>query len=258
VRSTPPSAPIVVVRGLVAAYATEPVLRGIDLAISPGELVAVMGRNGAGKSTLLATLAGLRKPRAGSAAVDGVEPYDQDPRQASRVVGLVPQTPSDLLYAETVAAECSQADRDAGAPNGTTRVLLDRIAADIADDIHPRDLSEGQRLALALSIMLAASPPVVLLDEPTRGLDYPAKGRLTSVLREYAAEGHAVVVATHDVELAADLATRTIVLADGDIVADGPTREVVTHSPAFAPQVAKVLAPLPWLTLTDVTEALAG
>jgi energy-coupling factor transport system ATP-binding protein len=254
----PPSEPIADVRGLVAAYGSEPVLRGIDLAISPGEVVAVMGRNGAGKSTLLATLAGLRKPRTGTATINGVAPYDQDPRQASRVVGLVPQTPSDLLYAETVAAECYQSDRDADASRGTTRALLDRIAANIPGDIHPRDLSEGQRLALALSIVLAASPPVVLLDEPTRGLDYPAKGRLTSVLREYAARGHAVVVATHDVELAADLATRTIVLADGDIVADGPTREVVTHSPAFAPQVAKVLAPLPWLTLTDVTEALAG
>jgi energy-coupling factor transport system ATP-binding protein len=217
-----------------------------------------MGRNGAGKSTLLATLAGLRKPRAGTIAVNGVATYDQDARKANRIVGLVPQTPSDLLYAETVATECSQSDHDAEAPEGTTRALLDRIAADIPDDIHPRDLSEGQRLALAVSIVLAASPPVVLLDEPTRGLDYPAKARLTSLLRNYAAEGHAVVVATHDVELAADLATRTIVLADGDIVADGPTRAVVTHSPAFAPQVAKVLAPLPWLTLTDVTEALAG
>jgi ABC-type taurine transport system ATPase subunit len=125
-------------------------------------------------------------------------------------------------------------------------------------DIHPRDLSEGQRLALALAVVLAASPTLLLLDEPTRGLDYPAKERLTAMLRCYAADGHAIIVATHDVELAADTATRTVVLADGDVVADGPTREVVTHSPAFAPQVAKVLAPLPWLTVRDVTEALAG
>ena len=256
--ATKPSAPIAVVQGLVAAYGNDPVLRGVNVVVSEGEIVAVMGRNGAGKSTLLATLVGLRKPRAGTVEVNGATTYDRDPREATRTVGLVPQTPSDLLYADTVVAECSQADRDGDAPDGTTRQLLDRIAPGIADELHPRDLSEGQRLALALSIVLANSPSLVLLDEPTRGLDYPAKGRLTTVLREYAAQGHAVVVATHDVELAADLATRTIVLADGDIVADGPTREVVTHSPAFAPQVAKVFAPLPWLTVADVTEALAG
>ncbi len=105
---------------------------------------------------------------------------------------------------------------------------------------------------------MAGRPPLLLLDEPTRGLDYAAKDRLVGVLRELAAAGQAVVLATHDVELAAEVATRTVVLAEGEVVADGPTREVVTASPAFAPQVAKVLAPLPWLTVADVERALAG
>jgi energy-coupling factor transport system ATP-binding protein len=258
VAQVPPNPPVVTVRHLVAAYGPEPVLRTIDLSVVPGEIVALMGRNGAGKSTLLATLVGLRRPRSGTVEVAGVTPHDSEPRTLSRLVGLVPQTPSDLLYAETVAAECAQADRDAEVQPGTAHALLERIAPGIPDDTHPRDLSEGQRLALALAVVLASSPPLVLLDEPTRGLDYPTKERLTAVLRDFAANGQAVIVATHDVELAADLATRTIVLADGDIVADGPTREVVTHSPAFAPQVAKVFAPLPWLTVADVTEALAG
>ena len=111
---------------------------------------------------------------------------------------------------------------------------------------------------MALAVVLATRPPLLLLDEPTRGLDYRAKTELTRALRSLAAEGHAVVLATHDVELVADVATRTVVLADGDVVADGPTREVVTHSPAFAPQVSKVLAPLPWLTVDDVRKACAG
>ena len=109
---------------------------------------------------------------------------------------------------------------------------------------HPRDLSEGQRLALALALVVAGKPTVLLLDEPTRGLDYPGKTRLVQVLRELAAGGTAVILATHDVELAAEVSHRTVVLADGEIVADGPTREVVTASPAFAPQIAKILAPL--------------
>jgi energy-coupling factor transport system ATP-binding protein len=122
--------------------------------------------------------------------------------------------------------------------------------------VHPRDLSEGQRLALALAVVLATAPPVLLLDEPTRGLDYGAKARLAAVLADLAGRGHGVLLATHDVELAAEVADRTVVLADGEVVADGPTREVVTQSPAFAPQVAKILAPQPWLTVTDVERAL--
>jgi energy-coupling factor transport system ATP-binding protein len=98
----------------------------------------------------------------------------------------------------------------------------------------------------------------VLLDEPTRGLDYLTKSRLVEALRILAAGGHAVVLATHDVELVAEVATRVIVLADGEIVADGTTRDVIAASPLFAPQVWKVLAPQEWLTVAEVEQALGG
>jgi energy-coupling factor transport system ATP-binding protein len=104
--------------------------------------------------------------------------------------------------------------------------------------------------------VLIARPPLVLLDEPTRGLDYTAKRRLVAVLRELAAGGHGVVLATHDVELVAEVADRVVVLGDGEVVADGPAADVVVASPAFAPQVAKVLAPQAWLTVADVRSAL--
>ncbi|MCX4401054.1 MULTISPECIES: ABC transporter ATP-binding protein [unclassified Streptomyces] len=232
-------------------------LRRVDLTASPGEIIALMGRNGAGKSTLLGTLVGLVRPAAGSVLVGGAVPHRTAPRDLVRRVGLVPQEPRDLLYADTVAAECAAADEDAGAEPGTCRALVSELLPDIGDDTHPRDLSEGQRLALALAVVLTARPPLLLLDEPTRGLDYAAKARLVTVLRGLAAEGHAIVLATHDVELAAELAHRVVVLADGEIVADGPTAAVVVASPSFAPQVTKVLAPQPWLTVTQVREALA-
>ena len=133
---------------------------------------------------------------------------------------------------------------------------LRRPGAGVDPATHPRDLSEGQRLALALAVVLAGRPPLVLLDEPTRGLDYPGKERLVGLLRGLAAAGHAVLLATHDVELAATLTDRTVVLAEGEVVSDGPSREVVVASPAFAPQVAKVLAPQPWLTVAEVAHAL--
>ncbi|MEV5876744.1 ATP-binding cassette domain-containing protein [Streptomyces sp. NPDC052101] len=232
-------------------------LRHIDLTVSPGETIALMGRNGAGKSTLLSSLVGLVPPSAGGVRVGGVEPHRTAPPDLVRRVGLVPQEPRDLLYADTVADECAAADRDAGAEPGTCRALVSELLPGITDGTHPRDLSEGQCLALALAVVLTARPPLLLLDEPTRGLDYAAKARLVTVLRGLAAEGHAIVLATHDVELAAEIAHRVVLLAEGDVIADGPTAQIVVSSPSFAPQVTKILAPQQWLTVAEVREALA-
>jgi energy-coupling factor transport system ATP-binding protein len=233
-------------------------LRAVDLQVRAGEIVAVMGRNGAGKSSLLSSFAGLRRPTAGVVEVGGVQPWSLPAHEAVRRVGFVPQQPGDLLCADSVGRECSDADRDAGADAGTTAELLGELAGPVDPDRHPRDLSEGQRLALALAVLLAAAPPLLLLDEPTRGLDYAAKARLVDVLRGLADDNRAIVFATHDVELVAEVATRVVVLADGDVVSDGPAATVVTESPAFAPQVAKVLAPLKFLTVAAVEAALAN
>ncbi|MFF8993190.1 ABC transporter ATP-binding protein [Streptomyces sp. NPDC014983] len=231
-------------------------LHRVHLTVAPGETIALMGRNGAGKSTLLNTFVGLLEPTAGTVTVGGATPHRTPPRELIRHVGLVPQEPRDLLYADTVATECAAADQDADAPPGTCRALLSRLLPGIADDTHPRDLSEGQCLALALAVVLTARPPLLLLDEPTRGLDYAAKARLVTALRELAAEGHAIVLATHDVELAAEIAHRVVLLAEGEVIADGPTAEIVVSSPSFAPQVTKILAPQQWLNVAEVREAL--
>ncbi|MGA4799143.1 ABC transporter ATP-binding protein [Streptomyces lavendulocolor] len=253
----PAAAPAVAeARGLAVRRGRVEALRDVDLVVRAGETVALMGRNGAGKSTLLGTLVGMVEPASGSVLAGGRVPHRTPPRELVRHVGLVPQEPRDLLYADTVAAECAAADADAGAAPGACRALVSELLPGVADDTHPHDLSEGQRLALALAVVLTARPPLLLLDEPTRGLDYAAKARLAGVLRGLAAEGHAIVMATHDVELAAELAHRVVILADGEVVADGPTHEVVVSSPAFAPQVAKVLAPQPWLTVPQVEAAL--
>ncbi|MFJ8464853.1 ABC transporter ATP-binding protein [Streptomyces swartbergensis] len=254
-RSGPPT-PVGALQALSVTRARIQALRGIELTITPGETIALMGRNGAGKSTLLASLAGLVTPTSGSVRVGDAVPHRTAPKHLVRKVGLVPQEPRDLLYADTVAAECAAADQDADAEPGTCRALVTELLPGVTDDAHPRDLSEGQRLALALAVVLTARPPLLLLDEPTRGLDYAAKARLVTVLRTLAADGHAIVLATHDVELAAEIAHRVVLLADGEVIADGPTADVVVSSPSFAPQVTKILAPQHWLTVSQVRAAL--
>jgi energy-coupling factor transporter ATP-binding protein EcfA2 len=252
----PPRQEVAQARKVGVHYGSVVALGRVDLAIRCGEVTVLMGRNGSGKSTLLATLSGARAPDRGSVTVGGLDPRSLRPAALVRQVGLVPQDPALLLYGESVADECHSADRASALETGATRDVLDRILPGVPADRHPRDLSEGQRLALALAVVLAPAPPLVLLDEPTRGLDYPSKDRLIAILLELARDGHAVVLATHDVELAARVAHRAVVLADGEIIADGPAHDVVCHSPVFAPQVAKVLAPDEWLTLDEVRLAL--
>ena len=221
------------VRGKVVA------LRTVTLQVGAGEVVVLMGRNGAGKSSLLGALDGSLQPTSGRATLSG--------RAA-----LAPQDPAALLTETPVHHLLTANDVAFALPTGSSAAILERLAPGLARDRHPADLSEGQKMCVALSLVLARDSEVVLLDEPTRGLDYQAKGRLTSLLRQLAGAGHTVIVATHDVELAAEVATRAVILAEGEVVADGPASRILADSPAFAPQVAKVMHPLPLLRVSDV------
>ncbi|THV41592.1 ABC transporter ATP-binding protein [Glycomyces buryatensis] len=229
---------------------------GVDLAAARGERVALMGRNGSGKSSLLWALQGTGRRAGGTVTVGGRDPARLKAGRRRTLAGLVPSEPADLLYAETVAAECDGADRDSGAAPGTCAKILDDLVEAVDSGAHPRDLSEGQRLALALAVTLTAAPPLLLLDEPTRGLDYPGKGALAVRLRRLAEAGHCVIVSTHDVEFVAEFASRVVILSDGAVVADGPAREIVSASPMFAPQVEKIVPG--WLTVEEVVAALGG
>lgn len=222
-----------------------------------GEITVLMGRNGSGKSSLLWALQGSRKRAGGSLSVAGRDPEKMSPAQRRQLVGLVPQTAADLLYLESVAAELTQADTDAGVAAGQADALLDQLVPGVDRQAHPRDLSEGQRLALVLAIVLTSTPPVIALDEPTRGLDYPGKAALAEILRGLAAAGRAVLIATHDVEFAALIADRVMVMAQGEVVSAGPSATVMAESPAFAPQTAKILG-AGWLIVDQVAKRLGS
>ena len=255
-QSPPATDPLLVARGVTVVHGSHVAVRQLDLTLSPGRVTVLMGRNGSGKSSLIWALQGSGRRRSGTINVAGDDPADLAPAERRTHVGLVPQTAADLLYLETVTDECAAADTGADAEPGTCRGLLDRLAPGVDDAIHPRDLSEGQRLALALSIVLTARPPVVLLDEPTRGLDYAGKAELARIVADLAADDHAVLLATHDVEFAAHVADEVVVMAEGEIVSHGTPRRVLAESPSFAPQVTKVLGP-PWLVVEEVAAALA-
>jgi energy-coupling factor transporter ATP-binding protein EcfA2 len=243
-----PAVPALTARGVTVSHGRTVAVRELDLTLGAGRVTALMGRNGSGKSSLLWALQGTGRRQHGTVAVGGSDPARLEPAQRRALVGLLPQTSADLLYLETVDEECA-------AGGDGTREILDRLVRGIPGDSHPRDLSEGQRLALALALVLVARPHVVLLDEPTRGLDYAAKRSLARMLRTLADDGHAVLVATHDVEFTALVADDVVVMAEGEVVSAGPARRVVAESPAFAPQVTKVLG-APWLRVDEVVAAL--
>ena len=262
-RTRPAGPPLAETHGLSVTLGRRPAvsaLTDVSLTVPSGQVTAVMGRNGSGKSTLLRALAGLHPPARGRVTLAGTddgpaEPARLRPAELVRRFGLVPQNPGDLLYLPSVSAECAEADARSGAAPGRCREILEGLVGPIDPAAHPRDLSEGQRLGVAIAVVMTSDPPLLALDEPTRGLDYPARRRLGSMLAALADAGHGVLLATHDVELVAELADRAVVLAHGRVVDIGSAEAVLTATPAFAPAMAKVFRPVPMLTPTEAIAA---
>jgi energy-coupling factor transporter ATP-binding protein EcfA2 len=203
------------VDGLDHRYDTVPAVQGVSLTLCRGQVVAVMGRNGSGKTTLLRLIAGLMRPQRGTVTHEGIAAY-------------VPQDADSLLFAPTVDEELRGQSAEVVAPFAA---WLHR---------YPRDLSSGERQQLAIALM-GARADLLLLDEPTRGLDPQVKRALSSYLRTRAGAGAAILVATHDVEWAARTADRVLLMADGEIYADGAPGSVLSDSLVFATQISKLV-----------------
>jgi energy-coupling factor transport system ATP-binding protein len=220
------------------------ILSNVDLEFGEGEAVAIMGRNGSGKSTLLRTILGFQNPSRGAIQ-----------RDETLATAYLPQQPGSIFFHETVADEIAWTLQRRGSKATVEQVLagfglLDKAA------VHPRDLSGGERERAAMAAVLAGDPPIVVLDEPTRGMDASRKRELARTLEARRQQGALVIVATHDVELAASLASRVIVLGNGEVIADGHPREVLAGSMSLAPQVNRLLGST-WLSVEDVRNALA-
>lgn len=226
-------------------------LEDVSLAVYPGLVTILMGRNGAGKTTLLRQIVGLQKLDRGRVFVFGRETARLSRAELARAVGYVPQHPASILFSESVREELLVTLRARGHPEGELEWALERLGLAEHAARHPYELSGGERQRAALAAVLVGRPPILLLDEPTRGLDPERKADLGRLLRELAADGHAVVVATHDVEFAAAWADQIALLAEGRVIAEGTPAEVLAGTLAYSTQINRVFGG-PFLTVEDV------
>jgi energy-coupling factor transport system ATP-binding protein len=236
----PGGKPVLALHRISAGHGRATVVREVDLQVRPGELVALMGRNGSGKTTLLRTIMGLHAPAGGRIEFDGNDVTALHAAGRAATAAYLPQNPTTLFFAETLRDELEFTRTHHGGVSAGVEETLAALGLAHAAERNPRDLSGGERERAALAAVLVGRPRLLLLDEPTRGMDYERKRALGELLRRFCAEGAAVMMATHDVELVAAAATRVILLGDGGIVADGSPRMVLSGSLTFATQINKL------------------
>ncbi len=262
--------PYIDVRGIDVGYGREgqaQVLQQVDFAVYPGEILALLGRNGVGKTTLLKSIVGLIRPQRGEIIVDGQPTADMDVVDVCRQVGYLPQDPNALLFADTVLDELRITLRNHGLDEKSAPVdpeaLLTRLGLADKAQRYPRDLSAGERQRVALGAIMVTHPGALLLDEPTRGLDYVAKARLIAHLQGWRDQGMAIVLVTHDVELVAAAADRVALMRPGlGGIITGDPAVILGQSPpgsagsAFTPQIARLFPRTGWLTVEDALRGL--
>lgn len=209
-------------------------LRGVSLQINDGELVAIMGTNGAGKTTLIKHLNGLLRPQSGRVIINGQDTKYLSVAEIARTVGLVFQNADHQLFLDTVRKEVEFGLRNLGRSTEESHQrceeTLERLGLADLIERSPFALSGGERKRVALASVLALEPDVLALDEPTIGQDARQKRRLSEMLVEMNQSGKTVIVVTHDIEFVIEYFPRTIAMADGRIVADGPTESVLSNS----------------------------
>jgi energy-coupling factor transport system ATP-binding protein len=216
-------------------YGDTPVLHGVSLSLEEGETVALLGRNGAGKTTLTKLIVALLRPERGTVWVGERTTQGRSPEQVARRVAYVFQHPDQQLFARTVHAEVAFGPRqqglDAAAAELVVREALRRVGLDAMREEHPYDLPAAQRKLVTLGAAIAQRPRVLVLDEPTQGLDRAGARRVMDVVRRMSEDGVTVLAVTHDLAFVAESLDRAVVLADGRIVFDGTAAELVRSEP---------------------------
>jgi len=260
--------PLIEVKNLWHAYPDGFVaLKGINLKVCPGEFVAIMGRNASGKTSLVKHFNGLLKPTKGDVILDDINTKETTVAELSRKVGYVFQNPNDHLFCDTVEEELAFTLNNLGSKGEEAELLINRTLERFGlmqyRYQYPRFLSGGEKQRVALASILVAQPQVIILDEPTRGMEYRLKAELMKFLDQYRREGRAVILVTQDVEIAAEFSDRVVLLSEGKIVVDGPRKEVLSQALLFSPQINRLAqalksygVPGDILTAEEMIEAL--
>lgn len=244
-------------------------LRGVSLTIRKGEFVSIMGENGAGKTTLVKHFNGLLKPTKGVVLVDGVDTRKVTVATLARKVGFVFQNPDHQLFSETVEEEIAFALRNFGFSEEVIEKRVDwalnLLGLSGYRETSPFLLSGGERKRVALASVLAWDPEILIMDEPTIGQDYEQKEKLRQFILQLREQGKTIVIVTHDVEFVAECSPRVILMRDGQIVADGEAREILTDPETLAkasiipPQIPQIFLQLSELNgsrkILDIYEA---
>ncbi|KLK89236.1 ABC transporter ATP-binding protein [Methanoculleus sediminis] len=246
-----PGVPVISVRGLVHRYDGVTAIRGLDLEVASGEIVAVAGENGSGKTTLVKHFNGLLRPTEGSVTVDGLDAATVPIAELARHVGLVFQNPDTMLFAETVADEVAFGLKniDPGASEEPVDAALREVGLLHRKTAYPRSLSRGERQRLAIACVIAMKPKVIVLDEPTTGLDARESGRVMEILGRLRQDGHTIVMVTHDMRLGEEYADRIVRMELGRIIHDSgiheeePCPKLCSTSPGRAPFTASTRSP---------------
>ena len=239
------------------SYGERAVLKNINLDIDRGGFIAVMGRNASGKTTLVKQLNGLLKPSKGRVRLEGVDTRKSTVAELSRRVGYVFQNPNDHLFADTVEDEIAFSLRNRGAEEKqiakAVAGMLDEFELTRYRKSYPRNLSGGEKQRVALASVLVGEPEVIVLDEPTRGMDYILKKKLVSYLDDYRRKGNTVIMVSHDVETIAECAERVVLLSEGRVVVEGSKREVLSKALLFSPQINRLAQALSGYGVADTT-----
>ncbi len=210
---------------------TTPILKGIDLTIEDGEFVAFVGTNGAGKSTAMRLVNGLLKPDRGAVLIDGVPTTQLKTSELARRVGFLFQNPDRQICSSTVRDELLFGFQAVGRLDDEARRRVDQIIEEFRfdGDADPFLLNRGTRQLLALASIVVLAPPVVVLDEPTTGLDFCECVKVMGIISQLHRAGTTVIMVCHDMEVVADFAERVVVMTDGRVVDQGPTFDVLRN-----------------------------
>lgn len=230
------------------------VLKDINFSLHAQERLVLMGPNGAGKSTLLRTLLGLICPNQGEILFKGKKVEFQHTAELSHKIGYLPQDPNALLFSETVQQELEITLRNHQIPVQSESIehLLTQLNIQTKANSYPRDLSTGEKQRVALGAVVVTQPEIIILDEPTRGLDQLTKNALLKLLLEWNHSGITILLVTHEVEFAAAFASRILILEDGQIISQGDPRRIMRTHPRYTPQIANLYPETDWLTLNDL------